>query len=469
MTIVSALHRRRLRRHIAALVLGAVALMVTVGSAQAATVRALAPGTSPLSGIQDDRVIQGDPLTRIRMMANAGARIIRVDLRWDAVSTRQPADATNPDDPAYDWSTYDRVVVAARRSRMEVLFTVWGTPSWAVDTSLFAYGDLSYGTASFAPRDPGDLGRFAQAAARRYAPLGVRRWEGWNEPNIPMFLQPQYRWVNGLPVAVSPEIYAGLQRAFYQGIKSVDARSQVAGLVTAPAGNAGGLDPTRVVPMAFVRALNRSDLRPPMDVVSHHPYPVRARTNVPTPPGRAYADLYNLKHMITAVDATYLRGRKLWLTEYGFSTAPVPEYKLVVSPKGQAANISDAYWRTKTDRRVTMAIYYLLQDHTGWKSGLYAQNGAAKPGLQAYAMPFWARGATVYGQVRTTTGRTRVTIQERLGSRWITRRVVTTAADGTYVIRVTGRAEVRALWRGTTRVGARVVRTSPPVKVTARG
>ena len=64
-----------------------------------------------------------------------------------------------------------------------------------------------------------------------------------------------------------------------------------------------------------------------------------------------------------------------------------------------------------------------------------------------------------------TTGRTR----DHPGAprqRWITRRVVTTATDGTYVIRVTGRAECAVARH--TRVGARVVRTAP-VKVTARG
>lgn len=455
---------RRLRRSMIALGAG---VLVAAGSsaAGAATVQPLAPGASPLAGIQDDRVIQGDPLPRLRMMADAGARIARVDLRWDQVAATQPTNPADPNDPAYNWARYDQVVAAARQYRMEVLFTVWGTPSWAVDTSLFPYGDLVYGPASFAPRDPADFGRFAEAAARRYTPQGVRKWEGWNEPNIPMFLQPQYRRVNGLPVAVSPEIYSGLQRAFYDGIKRVDRGSQVAGAVTAPAGNAGGLDPTRVVPMTFVRDLNRAGLRPPMDVVSHHPYPVRSRTNKPTPGGRAYADLYNLNHLITAIDGTYLRRKKLWLTEYGFSTAAVPEYRLTVSPRGQAVNISDAYWRTKTNPRVTMTIYYLLQDHPGWRSGLYSQNGGPKPGLQGHRMPLWANRRVIYGQVRDATARTRVTIQERRGKRWVAQRVVTTANDGTFVVRISGKAEIRAHWRGTTRAGQRVVRTSLPVKV----
>lgn len=436
-----------------------------VGHATGATFQPMKTGGSPIAGIQDDRVLQGDPLPRMRTMADAGARIVRVDLRWDRIAPSRPSNAADPNDPAYAWAQYDRIVAAAKRYRLEVLFTVWGTPAWAVDTNLFAYGDLQYGSQSFAPRNAADFHQFAQAAAGRYGPQGVRKWEGWNEPNIPMFLQPQFRRVNGLPVAVSPKIYSDLQRAFSTGIKRVDPRAQVAGLVTAPAGSAGGLDPTRVVPMTFARQLNRPGLRPPMDVVSHHPYPVRTRTNKPTPPGRAYSDLYNLGEMTKAVDATYLRGKHLWLTEYGFSTAAVPEYPTVVTAKGQATSIADAYWRTRTNRRVDMAVYYLLQDHQGWRSGLYKQSGQIKAGLQAHALPLWANRRTLYGQVRNATGRTRVAIQQRRGGRWVLARTIATANDGSFTVRVTGRAEVRAQWRGTSRSGNRIIRTSAPVRV----
>ena len=280
MTIVSALHRRRLRRHIAALVLGAVAFMVTVGSAQAATVRALAPGTSPLSGIQDDRVIQGDPLTRIRMMANAGARIIRVDLRWDAVSTRQPADATNPDDPAYDWSTYDRVV-SRRAGRGWRSSSPSGAPVMGGGHGLFAWRPVVQDSELRTARS-GNLGRFARRppAGTRRSACAVGGLEQAEHPDVPPAAVPVG---NGLPVAVSPR---SMPACSGPSTGDQECGRAVPGGWTRhrPAGNAGGLDPTRVVPMAFVRALNHSDLRPPMDA---------CRITVPgpgatvPPPGRA--------------------------------------------------------------------------------------------------------------------------------------------------------------------------------------
>lgn len=451
------------------IILGAAA----APGALAQTIRGGPGGNSPLAGIQDDRVVQVDPGRRMRMMADAGARITRVDLRWDQVAKSRPGNAADPNDPAYDWTVYDGVVRAARQNRIQVVFSVWGTPEWAVNRSLFAQGDLNYGTQTFPPTDADDFARFAQALARRYGRLGVKKWEGWNEPNVPMFLQPQFRRSGSRYVPVSPTIYANLQRAFYRGIKSVDRTAQVAGVVTSPAGNVikPGQVPVRVIPMTFVRMLNAPSLRPPMDYVSHHPYPQRPRSDRPTRPGRAYSDLYNLQEFTRAVDATYLRGKRLWLTEYGFSTAAVPEYRIVVSQAGQATNIADAFVRIKRDRRVAMGIYYFLQDHPGWRSGLVTMSGRRKLGYAAHALPLWprttGRTSVLWGQVRNTTRATRVTVQVRRGTRWVSSRVVRTSADGTFSLSVQSarRVQVRVHWKGTTRAGTKVVRVSRPIIV----
>ncbi len=471
MTHTSHARRSRTARRLGTIA-AVVALGAAAGSASAATsIRALAPGTSPLAGIQDDRAIQVDPMKRFKMMADAGARIARIDLRWDHIAKARPANPVDPADPAYDWSVYDGVVAAARRHKMEVLFTVWGTPGWAVDQSMVPLGDTSFGMHTFPPKSAEDFRTFSIALARRYTSQGVRKWEGWNEPNVPIFLQPQYRRVNGVPVPASPAIYSDLQKAFYSGIKLVNRRAQIGGIVTSPAGDKTSNDPVRVIPMTFVKELNKPGLRPPMDFVSHHPYPVRPRTDKRTPSGRSYSDLYNLDEMTKAIDSTYLRGKKLWLTEYGFSTARVPEYTMIVSPAVQADNIGDAYWRMKTNRRVGMAIYYFLQDHPGWRSGLLNMNLSKKPAYQAHALPLWprkvGRATNVYGQVRDTNKRTRVTIQEKRGARWVAARAVTTAPDGSFVIQVrtTGRATLRAHWKGRTRANTPVVRVSRPVTV----
>ena len=115
----------------------------------------------------------------------------------------------------------------------------------------------------------------------------------------------------------------------------------IGGGVMAPAGD----DPTRpnrtpkrVRPDQFLRELDALPTPPPMDVVSHHPYPIR-------PPerkgGRNFIDLYNFERLVTTIDATYLKGKPIWLTEYGFGTAPVENYKLFFPPQRQAELIAD--------------------------------------------------------------------------------------------------------------------------------
>lgn len=462
--------------------------LVTAASAAAPRVNALSPGRSPIVAIQDDRLpYASDPAARIRMLADAGAALIRVDLRWDTVARARPANPTDPADPAYDWHQYDAIVAAAATYNVEVLFAVYGTPAWAADTSVRTLPDYIEGRfpdASFRPREATDFGAFGEAVARRYAPLGVEKWEGWNEPNIGLYLQPQYNLVNGKWAYASPAIYSALLKAFYAGVKRADPTAVVAGAVTAPAGDLGttypvSTPPQRIRPQDFIPALNASGLQPPMDVVSHHPYPLSAPRAL-TLPGRGFVDLYNLGTLVKAIDATYLSGKSLWLTEYGFATRTTEEYTTFFSPAQQASYIVDAYWRTRANPRVALTSYFLLQDHPNWASGVLTQAGGAKPGYQAIGIPFaTANGATSFatgsrvtlvGQARLARTNRTVEIQRRSGNRWVRLAKVATAADGSFRLRVrlSGPLALRAKWTGAAPSGRTTTRTSPPVNLTTR-
>lgn len=360
-----------------------------------AAVAALAPAAPAVAarpamlGIQDDRLAHAteNPAPRMALVAQTKARLVRVDLRWDLVAASRPARPTSPADAAYDWTHYDRVVAAARARKVNVLFTIWGTPGWAADPAV----PVSWGLPAFGrrPRRAADAGAFATAAAKRYAPRGVHMWETWNEPNIPIFWQPQFRRSGGRWVPDSPRAYAAVAKAMYRGIHSVDRRARVAGAVTAPAGEKNpqtcGVQPNcRIMPDVFVRALNARGLRPPMDAVSHHPYPLRPPSNRNFA-GASYIDLYNLPRYTSAVDRTYLRGKPIWLTEFGISTRRVPEYPFNTNEANQARWLRDAVTRVRRTPRVKVFVWYLLQDHPAWKSGLLRENGSRKPAFAAFA------------------------------------------------------------------------------------
>ena len=247
------------------------------------------------------------------------------------------------------------MVAAARANRVQVLFTVWGTPPWAADPNV---PQGTYPADATQPADPGDFAAFGAAAAARYAPRGVHLWEAWNEPNIPLFLRPQYRREGGAWVPVSPTTYSRLLSGFYRAVKAVDPTATIGGAVTAPVGDrcpsscpdsADG----RVTPIAFLKGLAQPGNRPPMDVYSHHPYPITGPRDA-TFAGANYVDLYNLHRLEAAIDRTYLRGKRLWLTELGFSTRPVKEYPTSFSEPQQAQYLADAYRRLLPDRRVAL-------------------------------------------------------------------------------------------------------------------
>jgi len=451
---------------------------------------------SPIASLQDDRVYQyhADPGLspaertrrvdeRIRTMADLGAAMIRVDLRWDVVATRAPGDPANPADPAYAWAPYDAIVAAARTYGVEVLFTVWGTPAWAADPSVRPNPNEAW---AVRPRDPDDFGAFGAAAAARFAPLGVRRWEAWNEPNIRLFLHPQYERRDGRWVAVSPATYSDLLKRFYDNVKRVAPETVIAGAVMAPTGDECDLAcspkrvarPLRVSPAAFLRGLDAAGLRPPMDVVSHHPYPT-IRPELASRPRPRAIDLYNLERLTAAIDRTYLRGLPIWLTEYGFGTEPVQNLNNFLTPDEQATAISDALRRVRQVRRVQLLTYYFLQDNDGWKSGLTGLDGTPKPGRDAFAMPLFADPAgevasgtrvRIVGQVRSATGRTTVQVEWRSGDTWKPLESVRTLADGTFAVAVTATEAitVRARWSGTTRSGASADRTSATVAISVR-
>ncbi|MCB0883057.1 MAG: cellulase family glycosylhydrolase [Thermoleophilia bacterium] len=388
---------RSLRLRLAAAAVAAAGFVVACSddggptTTPSSTPTAVAGG--PRLGVQDDRLLWADQdvSQRLDKIKETGARVVRVDLHWDTVAPTRPADATDPADPAYRWERYDAIVDGARARGLTLDLVVFGTPAWAADTSADAQPRSPYYATPFGarPRDPRDAGDFAEAAARRYAPKGVHMWEAWNEPNIPLFLRPQWRREGGRWVPDSPRTYAAILKAMYAGIKRADPDATVAGGVTAPAGSASSpcksVPPAncRVTPQRFVDELGRPGLRPPMDAYAHHPYPVRRQTDRNNPKA-TYVDLYNLPVLFRHLDAGYLRGKPVWVTEFGVATAQTLQQPYWRVPEEQKGQLEDALRRMDTQKRVTLFVWYFMQDNDAWKSGLYNQDGSPKPALDAF-------------------------------------------------------------------------------------
>ena len=194
----------------------------------------------------------------------------------------------NPNDPAYDWSVYDRTVFYAQQHGIKVVFSIVGTPPWANGAK----------GVNVAPKSALDLERFATAAARRYSGTfrtkegrilpPVRQWLAWNEPNNPAFLRPQYKKVKGTAVIQSAIDYAKICNAIVKGVrKTTVGASKVACGVTGPRGNNNpNSSRPAVSPLPFLRAMKKAGAKG-FDAYAHHPYygAPRETPSTPPPPG----------------------------------------------------------------------------------------------------------------------------------------------------------------------------------------
>ena len=78
----------------------------------------------------------------------------------ELIAATKPGDPTDPADPAYDWNGFDDTVINANKNKIQVLFTIYGTPSWAQGKAQGV---------NRAPSKMSSLRYFATAAAKRYS------------------------------------------------------------------------------------------------------------------------------------------------------------------------------------------------------------------------------------------------------------------------------------------------------------
>jgi hypothetical protein len=321
---------------------------------------------------------------------------VRLNLYWGgpyAVAKSRPAHPTDPNDPAYDWALYDRTVNYAQQAGVHVLFSIYGTPSWANGGK----------GPNVAPKAAIDLRNFAYAAAKRYSGKmigtdgrllpAVKEWLAWNEPNNPVFLTPQWKKNSvGKFVIVSATSYAKICNAVYSGVHAtLQPNERVACGVTAPRGNNNpNSSRPSVSPLAFLRAAKAAGLKT-FDAWAHHPYyagPSDQPTTKPVTAKGAPATavtLGNIGDLIRQVTRLY-GNKRIWITEYGYQTNP-PDKLYGVTYAKQAAYLTQAFAIARKNPRIDMMLWFLLKDDpnvNGWQSGLITARGAKKPAFAAF-------------------------------------------------------------------------------------
>ena len=325
-------------------------------------------------GFHDDPSFRwvGDRTSRIEASGRANSTIMRLLVQWNLVAKTRPSNAVDPFDPAYLFDDVDEAVRSAQATDQEVILTISGTPRWANGGR----------NANVMPANVSDFTSFSRAIASRYSGrfMGypfVRFWSIWNEPNLQLFLAPQFTAAGR---SLAPANYAKLAAAAYTGIKAGNPRAQVAIGETSARGSdkAQGLRPTHT-PGKFAELVARANPKLKFDAWSHHPYP----SNPTSPPTQVVkwpnVSLASLPRFNESLRAWFKRKSvPIWITEYGHQTKPPDAFG--VSYATQAAYIQQSISMVSRYPFVPMFIWFVFQDDQGqpWESGVYTASGAAK-------------------------------------------------------------------------------------------
>jgi hypothetical protein len=370
------------------------ACLVAAGAVAIATSPSAEPASSRsrmLVGFYDDQQVFAHPEWAFRRLRRLRAGIVRITIDWSKVAKRRPKSPANPSDPAYNWTAVDHVVSQAAQNKVRVLASIFGTPRWAGRAK------------NRLPRRVKDLRLFASAAARRYsgsyrvkAPAdetaqtlpAVRYWLAWNEPNNPVFLKPQWRRFRSKWRPQSAFDYAKICSAIWAGVHGTHIRGEkVACGATGPRGNdAPRSSRPSTSPLVFLTWLRRAGAKH-FDAYAHHPYYGNRYERPSTVPrSKKAVTLGNIGVLLRELNRLYGRGKRLWITEYGYQTRP-PDRFFGVSFATQAKYVHQAVAIARKTRRVDMFIWFLIRDErrlSGWQSGVFTANGRPKPAFRAF-------------------------------------------------------------------------------------
>jgi hypothetical protein len=418
-------------------------------------------------GMADDAVLLNGGQAAdeaVAAWARMGVDTVRVQVTWGRIAPTpdfptpppgfQPA---NPDDPLYQWGQIDGAVARLQEAGIKPTLMIAGPPP------LWASGRPGLVNPRYRPSAPA-YANFAAAVAARYGAT-VDDYILWNEPNLPLWIQPQAQCGVRRCIPVSPHVYRAMVRAAYPAIHAVDATATVLVGALAPAGAQLKSTNANMRPLEFLRAFGcvDADLKPISrgdcagfqpaiaDGFSYHPHSSR---HSPTQPydHRDNADIGSLPSVERVLDALQSSGRLigrtrplgLWLDEYGYQTNP-PDKLRGVSPGAQDRYLQQAAYLAWRDPRVQLLAQYLWNDepagggtrYTGWQSGLNFSDGRPKPALSNFDNPVWVdvpRGI-VWGQVRPGADHS-VQVQRRLpgAAAWEPVGDVVTGLDGAWQV-----------------------------------
>jgi polysaccharide biosynthesis protein PslG len=333
----------------------APASLAAAGHARHVAARRATSAAAPLGGVNVPGLYAGErPAEADQEIAAARAlhaKLVRIAVPWSTLEPRGPGQL-EPRALAF----LDRLVGDAAAGGIRVIATVYSTPCWASSAPPALLRRCVPGAAGKAaawpPRNPSDYASMVGYLAGRYG-TQLAAIEVWNEPdqsNEDYFAGPE-----------KPQRYAAILRAAYPAIKQVNPGVLVL---------AGSLVGSNGV---FLRALYAAGIKGYYDGLAVH--------------------FYNLLlGSLRAIHETQLANgddTPLWLDEFGWSSC-WPQHRIqqeqgCVTPRVQAANITNTFRSLARTPYVAAEVLYKLQGAASEDFGVQGEHGARKPAFAALA------------------------------------------------------------------------------------
>lgn len=340
-------------------------------------------GMGAAIGLQDDRMAAAPASEipgRIEMLKATGTQVARLDLFWATAAPTRPANGASQADPAYNWTWADTTLCGLVKAGIQPLVTVWNAPAWATGGKQGINGVVWN---SKAPTNPQDFANFMSALATRYngstqipgqGTCLVKFYEIWNEPNLQIYLYPQYQGKK----PVSPSKYVQMANLAVPAIKAANPQAVPITGVTGPKGKS---DRTGRGTIDWIKDLKAAGLRAGSQY-SQHIYP----STPPTSTKQVFPAWNTLVNIVAEVNKLPGgRAKKIYITEASYTTARTPYRKVAFTPAQQSQYMTQIFKVPFVrNSRVPLVVWFQLQDNPNWPGGLLTMAGAQKPSYKTF-------------------------------------------------------------------------------------
>jgi hypothetical protein len=287
-------------------------------------------------------------------MKSIGLRWVRVDADWSELQPNGPK--------SFDWAPLDQEVQTIEAAGMNADLIIDNTAPWArTAAAKVNWGEPTSATA---------YATFAREVAARYAPMGVRAYEIWNEENSQAFWFP----------APNPRLYAAMLKDAYAAIKAVDPSSIVISGGLAPETDDSAGD---IAPIEFLQDMYAHGAKGSFDALGVHAYSNPALPDT-FKTWSAFSQMDRTSPSLRSVMAANGDSAKqIWITEIGAPSAG----RFGVGTTAQAEEVTQAVGAAKNSSWIGAMFFYTYEDaatHPDYY-GLLKADGSPKRAWTALA------------------------------------------------------------------------------------